>query len=66
MKRKKFYNTVLTKQSALELLVSIYHITYKQANNYLKTLNGKYTISNIMYPGANKGKLVHEGKDIKK
>lgn len=63
MKRKEFYNTALTKQSALALLVSVYGITYKQANNYLKSLNGKYTITNIMYPDAKiEGKLVHKGK----
>lgn len=66
MKRKDFYNTVLTKQSALTLLVRIYGITYNQANEYLKTLDGKYTITNIMYPDRIKGKLVHKGKDNKK
>jgi hypothetical protein len=65
MKRKEFYNSVLTKESALALLVRIYGISYKQANDYLKSLNGKYTISNIMYPDIQKGKLVHKRKDNK-
>lgn len=66
MKRKEFYNSVLTKQSALTLLVRIYGISYKQANHYLKSLNGKYTVTNIMYHDIQKGKLVHKGKDNKK
>lgn len=57
MKKKDFYKKTLTKQSAKYFLKTLYGFTDKQADDYLKALKGKYTVTNIMYAEIENSKL---------
>ena len=57
MRKKDFYQATLTRQSAHDILKVLYDFTDKQADDYLDTLNGKYTVANIMYADIEKEEL---------
>lgn len=57
MRKKGLRKKTMTKQSAQYFLKTLYGFTNKQADNYLKSLKGKYTVMNIIYADIENGEL---------